>query len=257
MLYETVILEMPHETTDLFLRTFNERPASFFGRTVKRLHVTNMLSYEDAKRLIEACSGAVHVGAWVYPNTFQDNFLPCINTHNLQRLSMPLEAIWSIRTRPVVFDPAMFPRLSHLEVVNPPGLYPPLQLDWDNIIALPSLTHLAFGELFSKSHKHYLPAFERVLQERPDLQVLIVVSTDEWIANEIVKNGLDQDARVVLREDFTKPVTAAEYWREVKLGGADMWTRAEDLVPIQQVRIERVCYQSKLLACCSHLSADA
>ncbi|KAF8950731.1 hypothetical protein BDZ97DRAFT_1770851 [Flammula alnicola] len=149
LIYETVVLES-RLATDLFLRTLDVRPPSFFAKNIKRFYLTEVVSFYDveAQRILAGCTGLTEVTCWVYPHSFKDNLLPQLPTHNLQRLSIPLEALWGISPLSPQFTASLFPNLSHLEIVNPPGLHAALQIDWDGLIALPRLTHLALGELY-------------------------------------------------------------------------------------------------------------
>ncbi len=87
--------------SDLFFRTFNARPPSFFAKNVKRLYITGIITFDEAQRVLAACSGAHDVTCWVYPHTLKDNLLQQLPTHNLRRLSITLESLWGLSPRAI------------------------------------------------------------------------------------------------------------------------------------------------------------
>jgi hypothetical protein len=230
IIYETVVLELPVETTDLFMQTFHARPPTFFAKTVKRLYITGILSFSDARALLAACTGATDITCWIYPHTFTAHLLPHLPTPALRRLSIPLEALWGMAPVSIQFTPALFPRLSHLEIVNPPGGHPALTIDWAGLAALPALTHVALGELCFGDHAHFIPLLGVLLDACPGLEVLVIITRDELFKDELCKSGLDEDERVVVQSDFNGALMVHEYWEGVRKGGPDFWAMADRAV---------------------------
>ena len=228
LIYESIVLALPFQaTSDLFLRTFNTRPPSFFAKNVKRLYITGIITFDEAQRVLAACSGAHDVTCWVYPHTLKDNLLQQLPTHNLRRLSITLESLWGMSPRAIDLTPSLFPKLSHLEIVNPPGNHPTLQIDWSGLLLLPSLTHFGLGELTFKDHFRFVDRLGKLLIDRPQLKVMVVVTRDKRLVNELLKYGIDGDGRVVVQSEYNGAVSFEAYWKEVKDGGLDFWAAAE------------------------------
>lgn len=228
LIYETVVLALPFQATSkLFLRTFNARPPSFFAKSVKRLYITGIITFDEAQKVLAACSSAHEVTCWVYPYNLKDNLLQQLPTHNLRRLSITLESLWGMSPRAIDLTPNLFPKLSHLEIVNPPGNHPTLQIDWSGLLVLPSLTHFGLGELTFKDHFRFVDPLGKLLDDSPQLKVMVVVTRDKPLIDELYKSGIDGDRRVVVQSDYNGGVTFDAYWKEVKDGGSDFWAAAE------------------------------
>ncbi|KAF8971264.1 hypothetical protein BDZ97DRAFT_1753566 [Flammula alnicola] len=233
LIYETVVLESPL-ATDLFLRTFDARPPSFFAKNVKRLYLTEVVSFYEAQRILARCTGVTEATCWVYPHSFKDNLLPQLPTHDLQRLSIPLEALWGMSPLLPHFTASLFPNLSHLEIVNPPAVHPTLQIDWDGLVALPRLTHLALGELCYDNHAYFIPPLGRLLDECQQLKGLVLLTCDKLFIDALRKSGIDTDFRVLVQPEFHCAVTISEHWKGVRQGGPDFWNMAESLLQLAQ-----------------------
>ncbi|KAF9483147.1 hypothetical protein BDN70DRAFT_874190 [Pholiota conissans] len=226
IIYETVVLELPLITTELFMRTFNSRPPSFFAKNVRRLYTTGVITIHDARRLLTACTGAVEVTCWVYPHALKDSLLSQLPTQNLRRLSIPLETLWGLSPFSTEFTPALFPKLTHLEIVNPQNINGAPQIHWDSLAALPSLTHLALGELFS-AHFAFVEPLGVLLDRCPNLTRLVIITRCNAFVDELARSGVVSDERVVVIPEFNAPLNLAEYWDGVRKGGPEFWMLAD------------------------------
>ncbi|KDR67513.1 hypothetical protein GALMADRAFT_258131 [Galerina marginata CBS 339.88] len=232
IIYETVVLDLPLFTTKLFLRTFYSRPTNFFARNVKRLYMTNFLAFPEAREIVAACAGLTDLVCWADPiSKSQGNFVDLLSPACIRHLSVKIDALWGISTSQShfkrQFTPHLFPNLSHLEIVNPPGSYSATQVDWDGLRALPKLTHLAVGDLWHKTHLHFIPHFEQTLVQCENLKVLLLISQDDGFVDELRKSGIQQDSRVVVKTEFNSPLPLSEYWDSVRQGGPDFWGLAD------------------------------
>jgi len=234
--YETVVLELPFETKRLFLRTFHERPAGFFANHVKRLYILNSMTYQEAQEVLSACTGVIDVACWASEDLFtgKRNLVDILPTKRLQRLSVTLDALWGTGPVDWKFSDELFPNLSHLEIVNPP----PFEClssnhfdDLSGLCSLPSLTHLAFGDLWEDQHLYLIPFFQEVLKRCPRLQILILETRDTYFQSAI--SELKDDPRTVVQQSFNGDVPQSEYWEAVRQGGSDLWSRAEDVVSMR------------------------
>ena len=243
LIYETVVVELPFETKRLFLRTFHERPAGFFASHVKRLYILNSMTYQEAQDLLSACTGVIDVTCWASQDLFngKGNLIDILPTQRLQRLSIKLDALWAAGAADGRFSDKLFPNLSHLEIVNPSSfecLFPHYLDDLGGLCSLPSLTHLAFGDLWEAEHLYLIPFFEDVLKRCPRLQILILETRDIGFQNAI--SEVRNDPRTVVQQSFSGDVPQSEYWEEIRQGGPDMWSRAES---VASMRRSSVCFK--------------
>ncbi|KIM45563.1 hypothetical protein M413DRAFT_442235 [Hebeloma cylindrosporum] len=241
LIYETVVVELPFETKRLFLRTFHERPASFFTSHVKRLYILNSMSYQEAQDLLSACTGVIDVACWASQDLFngKENLIDILPTKRLQRLSIKLDALWGAGAVNANFSVQLFPNLSHLEIVNPPPfecLFSHHLDDLGGLCSLPSLTHLAFGDLWESEHLYLIPFFEDVLKRCPRLEVLILETRDTYFRNALFE--IKNDPRTVVQKSFNGNVPQSEYWEAIRQGGLDMWSRAEKVVSMRRSLVE-------------------
>ena len=229
-------MELPFETKRLFMRTFHERPAGFFASHVKRLYILNSMTYQEAQDLLSACTGVIDVACWASQDLFNEaNLIHILPTKRLQRLSIKLDALWGAGAVDGRFSDNLFPNLSHLEIVNPPSfecLSSHYLDDLRGLCSLPSLTHLAFGDLWEDEHLYLIPFFADMLQRCSQLQILILETRDTRFRNAI--SEVRDDPRTVVQQSFNGDVTQSEYWEAIRQGGPDLWSRAESVVSMRR-----------------------
>ncbi|PPQ96166.1 hypothetical protein CVT26_004798 [Gymnopilus dilepis] len=232
VIYETVVLDFPLSRTESFLDTFLSRPPSFFARTVKRLHITTVVPFTQARAIIAACSNITDLTCWADPNNIREDLISVIPSEQIHRLSIKLTGLWgAFSERPSQqFTPKLFPNLTHLEIVNPTGPNARVQIDLDGLLSLPKLTHLALGELWIHYHLDLIPHLQRALEQSPKLRVLLLISRDVHFLDFLAKSGVQRDCRVVVQEEFCGPLSAEDYWEEIRQGGMDFWSSAEKMV---------------------------
>jgi len=210
------------------------RPQSFFEKRVKHIHILSSTALEDVKALISACSGLVSLTCWSDASQ-EGGLLSVLPTQTLQKLSIKIETLLGITEVNYPKLPASnFPNLTHLELVNPAKAD---AIDWDGLCRLPSLTHLAVGDLVGRGHAHsFLPPLAEVLEKSPRLQLLLLITEDEPFKEEIRKGALHdgeevdvQSKRVLCIPYFHWPVGYTEYWKGVRAEGKDMWAYVEDV----------------------------
>lgn len=230
IIYETVVLELPLTTVDLFLKTFYSRPSSFFAKNVRRLYVTSIIDFPESRRIISACTGATTVVCWADRLGSKDNVIDRLSSQRVERLSVKLYSLWGNLPRPHRFTGALFPNLSHLEIVNPPSQSCGFQIDWEGLGKLPKLTHLALGHFWHSIHPYLFPFLEKALEEYQNLRVLLLLSNDEAFTKSLNETGIARDPRVVVREEFNSPMPLVEYWDSIRQGGPDFWASADEVV---------------------------
>lgn len=242
IIYETVVLDYPIVTTTLFLRTLKFRPAGFFAQNVKSIYLTSMIPFTQAQKVLSICTGATSIACWADPDPKSDGLMPLLRTRPLERISTKLEALCSIETMDTIsptryhISLGTFANLSHIDIVNPPGYFIPVEWAWLHV--LPALTHLAFGDLFSMDHLHMLELFSELLAECEFLQTLVVISHDEPFIMELEKSGLC-DLRLVLLPSFHYPRSLRDYWEGVRQGGPDFWELADQTVQKAKLKMVR------------------
>ncbi|PPQ70008.1 hypothetical protein CVT25_006089 [Psilocybe cyanescens] len=230
IIYETVVLELPLITVQLFLKTFYSRPASFFAKNVKRIYVTSIIDFDEARQVLAACSGATTVICWADRLGSKENIFQAISPQHVERMSIKLCSFWGGLPRPHQFTGAVFPNLSHLEIVCPPSVLCPFPIEWEGLRELPGLTHLALGHLWHSVHLHLLPFFEKALAEYLNLKVLLLLSNDEDFVDALDKMNILRDTRVVVQEEFNSTTTLVEYWETIRQGGPDFWASADGVI---------------------------
>ncbi|CAA7260713.1 unnamed protein product [Cyclocybe aegerita] len=220
IIYETVVLDYPPLRTELFMRTLRQRPAIFFERNVKHLHLTSFVDLRDAREIATVCTGTKTLVIWGDASREADVLMKNNFPPHLERLSLKMTLVRA-------FPPAagMFSSLSHLEIVNS------MTVDCDALCSeLPALTHLAIGEIYWWIHRSMLPSFERLLADCRKLEVLVFISSDDMALQGLRKAGITQDARVVIVPSHHWPMRPREYWTSVQRGGPDFWDMADELV---------------------------
>ena len=240
IIYHTIVLELPVATTRGFLETFEARPIEFFAKYVKELYLTSIISFPQARRLVAACTGIRNLVCWADPGKFsEENLAELLPPKIIQKLSVKVEALWGTTSGSHTphlsrFSSHLFSSLTHLEIVNPPGVDSPLQIDWEGLCHLPALTHLAFGDLWHWGHLYLVPSFRQVLDDAPKLKALIAVSRDGALVEHLqLQKVLVDDPRFVVLLQCKWPVTLATYWDIVKRGGPDFWYIADEKVQKQ------------------------
>lgn len=227
-MYETITLALPFQkSSELFIRTFQVRPATFYANNVKRLYITGIITFDQAQKVIAACSAAREVTCWIYPHTLHENYLQQLPTHHLRRLSINLESLWGIKPLTIDWTSTLFPNLTHLEVVNPPGTYESPMIDWDGLKKLPALTHFALGELFFTHHSFIITPLGKMLVECPHLKVVVIVTRETSLVEKLRKSCILDDRRVVVQSDYNGSLGLDEYWTEVRNGNWDFWAASE------------------------------
>ncbi|KAF8800788.1 hypothetical protein BYT27DRAFT_7342299 [Phlegmacium glaucopus] len=203
VIYETVVLS-PYTNIRLFLRTLRSRPPIFFGRNVKKLHITKNFKSAVITRIVSACSGVTDFICWTDPTVRLIQFLV---PQRLQKLSITMEAFWgtsSPSTRR--FDPDIFPHLSHLEIVDPTASQ---TFDWNSLglCELPAFAHMAFSDLTGQSHSQLLKYIRRLLRDCQHLLALVVFSREgEDLVKDLTFSGEYIDPRFLV---FFSPMQLA------------------------------------------------
>ncbi|KAJ7156214.1 hypothetical protein C8R46DRAFT_1355948 [Mycena filopes] len=148
----------------------------------------------------------------------------CINVENLSLCGssaewipliscLPLRHLYASPPQIIPAFGSAFPHLTHLEIYE----YPPSSSWWDNLAALPQLTHISFHDCLTE-------VFLLLLRLCTQLQVLICLSGmyggDESIA------GLAQDMRFVCMScnNYVQDWCMGARW------GEDYWHRAEIII---------------------------
>ncbi|KAJ7891785.1 hypothetical protein B0H13DRAFT_2039010 [Mycena leptocephala] len=181
-------------------------------RAVRHLWLNCLPVQEDARRILEVCSGIVDL---VIPENLADpSLLPILAKMPLQRLS-PYLRDWF--DGPIDPNHRLFASITHLDV---------LDFDWEYLMqtllqipALPALTHLALdcGKICCSS--------------APRLQLLLVIWAVWPSSNHLHRYESAQiphvyDARLVIAEcsDFTRD------WEAGATGLTHLWSLGDDLV---------------------------
>ncbi|KAJ7233929.1 hypothetical protein C8J57DRAFT_1729293 [Mycena rebaudengoi] len=220
IIYEIIVLEASSPPQALFWRTVSSRPPAFFAKNVRSLHLTTGVSDRDARRIISVCTEISSLTYWAGNMPNGENLFSLLPS-TLRRLSINAPTLWSPHKSAPDLTRTIFSRLTHLEVVNPHRLF-----DWFPVIseALPSLTHLAFGDVAGTQAADMLSLFRVALAcEAPRLEMLVAVSRDEYFVSELAK--ID-DERLVCLPSYHRPLTPKEYWRNVARKEIEFWISA-------------------------------
>ncbi|KAJ7626082.1 hypothetical protein FB45DRAFT_922904 [Roridomyces roridus] len=229
VIYELIVLGASSSKPDLFWRTFSSRPASFFDKRIRTLHLGTGVSHTQARSLLAVCTNLTSLTCWSNPLPSGAKLRASL-PHVLHRLSINAIALWGTGASlgPDVSDP-LFARLTHLEIVNPPSWF-----DWSCLLvpgALPCLTHLAFGDLSFPHASSIIPFFSAALaaskeeeEGAPRLQMLVAVSRNaQFLAALEEFEELWEDKRLVCLPSYCHPWTPGEYWDGVARGEVQFW----------------------------------
>ncbi|KAJ6583027.1 hypothetical protein DFH09DRAFT_1360308 [Mycena vulgaris] len=168
-----------------FIRIIPFRPAAFFARHVKCLHVGN-LSEIELVTVLTTCTGISELGWWT--STVTASVVPALATLALRRLSVDHSFDFQFPGIP------SFATLTHLDITFHDTVLIPQLPPLENF---PALTH--FSTMYRQYH-YQLPATwcDDVLKARPRLKILLLFS-DQVYYNQI--SGLcprHADPRVVV-----------------------------------------------------------
>jgi hypothetical protein len=201
-----------------FMAAVKSKPADFFQGAVRHLWLNCLPVQEDARRILEVCSGIVDL---IIPeNLANPRLLPILEKMPLQRLSTYLRDWFD---GPIDPNHRFFASITQLDV---------LDFDWEYLMqillqipALPALTHLALDCGVS------LDTAENLLFKCPRLQLLLVIWAVWPSSNHLHRYESAQiphvyDARLVIAEcsDFTRD------WEAGATGLAHLWSLGDDLV---------------------------
>ncbi|KAJ7502512.1 hypothetical protein B0H11DRAFT_1988849 [Mycena galericulata] len=222
VIYETIVLGGRSNKPDLFWRTFSSRPAAFFAKNVRALHLTTGVSYSSARKIITVCTNLSSLTCWANPLASREEFRALLSP-NLRRLSISASTLW-FPNGPTALDLThpIFASLTHLEVVNPPSWF-----DWTPLLggALPRLTHIAFGDLDSSHTASMIPFFTAALaSDEPRIEMLIAVSRSEHFLHALELAEL-KDSRFICLPSYHHPFSPTEYWDGVVRRELQFWRK--------------------------------
>ncbi|KAH8822634.1 hypothetical protein DL96DRAFT_301989 [Flagelloscypha sp. PMI_526] len=220
LIYRKIVLDYPESKATLLLRTVCSRP-NVLEQNVKHLYVTHIVDYEDAHRIISVCKNAETIVAWSPLLPLASGMSTILSQSGLTRLSIQLSTFHG-SSIPDLTNP-VFARLTHLEIVHPPGYGG--GVDWDQLHSLTNLQHLTMGKLQAERHAHLIPIFDSLLQTHDSLRALVIICSDEKLVGD-----LPEDKRVLIIPSFHYPLSPSEFWDSVRQGDSDFWSLTEKMV---------------------------
>ncbi|SJK96926.1 uncharacterized protein ARMOST_00175 [Armillaria ostoyae] len=213
LIYQTVVLDLPKSRTNLFLRTVDSRPASFFASRVKNLYLT-FVSFPQAWKVLSVCTGVTNLACWTA--TSSQELLP-LPRQPLERLSVGIAALMQLcETHKPDFSHPAFRALTHLDITEPPTSS--VDIDWSALYKLPKLTHISIGNLTESRHLFLL---KELLTNCESLLCLVVIS-DHGEFTKPVSEEID-DRRLKILPYFHHPKDYCTYWKDVQRGLPDFW----------------------------------
>jgi hypothetical protein len=213
-------------TINLFLRTVQSRPPTFFANYVKSLSITNYRDPPINSEIFYVCTGLEHLADWVSTSTSRVWLLRHRRVNSLRSLSIHLWP-FTVTNDPRlpardVFGESFFSQITHLHVLDPEGW-----LRFKGFGLMPQLTHLCFEA--SGSMPSLSAEIQIILSTCKSLLVLafLVALPLHLVRPPYAKIN---DPRAVL---LTKPEDRAKDWEAASLGKRNIWTEAEELVEKQ------------------------
>ncbi|KAF9483145.1 hypothetical protein BDN70DRAFT_918640 [Pholiota conissans] len=237
IMYKTVLLNWPGAKAELFMRTFDTRPACFFAEKVKHLIIKgkapdDVSFFSQTVKVIEACAGANDITCWLLPNSSNGvNLVHAISRPNLNRLSITFDALSNIdgSGERMKFTPEMFPHLTHLEIAYPNynilDAHSGVDIDWPSIATLPSLSHLVVGELYGRDNATFAASMRHILDNCPNLKILILVADSLHLRAALVACGVCEFAKVMLFG--LNQSLLPGYWEGIMRGQPGYWEIAD------------------------------
>jgi hypothetical protein len=195
------------------MRTLALKPAVFFARTVKCLHIGNLDELELIS-LFTTCSGVTELGWWLSKLT--PNVILALANLPLQRLSIDnsFDVLF-----PGLQSAPFFSTLTHLDIAFPQHVWthklPPLHL-------FPALTHVCTSHV-QRPPQNWCTDIVKACRH---LKVLLIIS-DDFYYDHISLRSHNTDPHIVALPQSTGDWTAR--WVH------DSWPLAEDIV---QERLE-------------------
>ncbi|KAF4597933.1 hypothetical protein EYR38_006325 [Pleurotus pulmonarius] len=221
VIYRVIVLDYPFKGVDLFMRTLESKPSSFFAKHVKTLCLTASVTFPYCTRVLSVCTGVEDLICWC-PSPVS-GLLPLISNHPLRKLSIKMETLFPVEAAPDFTHP-IFRFITHLDIVNPRS--GPDDAHWHGLANLPRLTHLAIGDLFYWQEKDITNTIPFLLENCENLEALILVCGNEEI-REAIKSSCGDDGRLVVLPTFHHPDVYPVYLQRLKDGEAGMWRHAK------------------------------
>ncbi|KAK7042208.1 hypothetical protein R3P38DRAFT_2889145 [Favolaschia claudopus] len=176
---------------------------------------TGIVDVDDVHLILASCSAVENLV--VVPS--HTTYLPFLAAMPLRRLYISLIETFP-PARAIDFTHSLFSYLTHLLLSD--RLEDTQWEDWQGLVLIPNLTHLAF--LVERS----LPIFQGALTGCPKLRVLVSLYW-QFHTSSVPEHGLEplgQDTRFVC---MPAPRFSHD-WQVGARGGEDFWVRAEDFV---------------------------
>ncbi|KAF9000397.1 hypothetical protein BDQ17DRAFT_1421173 [Cyathus striatus] len=237
IIYRTVVLNFPVPKTELFMRTFDSKPPEFFARTVKNLHLSTMVPFRDAQKIISVCEGAKRVACWGSSSSYTEGLYQILPSHDVQQLSVKMETLMGNES----ISADTFPNLTHLEIVNPPYISSKTSFNWETLCLIPNLTHLALGEVFSHHHLYLVDIIQGLLTGCQSLQVLVIITEDTRFLDLLAQAGLNECDKIAVVPHFYSPeATELDYWKRAECEEWNLWQEAESIIRANSSRRRRV-----------------
>jgi hypothetical protein len=226
IIYRVVRLE-DMTTINLFLRTVQSRPPTFFANYVKSLSITNYRDPPINSEILWVCTGLEHLADWVSTSASRAWLLRHRRVNSLRFLSVYLWP-FTVTNDPRlpardVFGESFFSQITHLHVLDPEGW-----LRFNGFGVMPRLTHLSFiNKTSGGMPPHGAEKIQIILSTCKSLLVLafLVHYTSGPPSAKV------NDPRVVVL--LIKPEDRAKDWEATSLGKRNIWTEAEELVAKQ------------------------
>ncbi|KAJ6609053.1 hypothetical protein B0H10DRAFT_2065766 [Mycena sp. CBHHK59/15] len=196
-----------------FIRTLPLRPAAFFARHVKRLHVGN-LSEQDLVAVLSACTGISELGWWMTKCNWDADVVKLLGSLPLQRLSIDytfsLDNL-GIRSAPI------FRTVTHLDMTFEDHYLPPRV---GPLEAFTALTHVSntFGRA---TPANVVSWCDDIIKGCPRLRILLILSDGIYLDQVAGFRPRHADPRVVVMLPPVRDWTSR--WVH------DSWPLAEDV----------------------------
>lgn len=199
------------------LKAMGTKPPEFFHavRHLALWYSSEICSVDDVKQLLTLCKGVVDLS---YGNLADASLLPILAEMHLQRLSVCLEELFS---GPPDLTHPLFRSITHLDICDNVDINAALIPAYDQIPALPALTHLALDFRVPTNIALGL------LEQCPRLELLIMLWPQFY--DDLYEEAQEPrvyDVRFVigLLEDYWKD------WEAGAKGLSDSWAQGDDFV---------------------------
>ncbi|KAF8177045.1 hypothetical protein K438DRAFT_1939125 [Mycena galopus ATCC 62051] len=240
LLYRTICLGpkpppgFPKFLMEIIMPAIRRKPSSFFETAVRHLMIDYYQDRDEVDKILDVCTGVQHLSIDVAEAP--DSWLDRIVSFPLERLQLHSCESRALM-RVLAPEHTLCRRLTHLEIRG--FIADDAHAVCDALIALPHLSHLAFGD------NQFVHSCPQLLESCKRLRALVCRALYDVEEIQTHRAVLERDARFVqFSWEFSQANEGVVDWYIGAQGGVDSWIQIERFIAKRRSReIDPLQYQ--------------